>query len=171
MLVLKYEKHSINKKIALKLSVAVTGDHNFWNMLAYSNERTLDSLSVPFYLYIPDALKPKNIDTSVFGFHLDIMPTLYNLSLSDCEYMAMGQNLLSEKAKDNIIFMDFGIIMNKNVVVRYNFHNGKSEYYNRDKNKNREIESSIGTNEHEELIKHYLSSLAVSEYLIKNTGK
>ncbi|MDR3071050.1 MAG: LTA synthase family protein [Endomicrobium sp.] len=153
-------------KYADNTIIAVTGDHNFWNVIGYSNETTLDSFSVPFYLYIPDALKPKNVDTSVFGSHLDILPTLYNISISSSEYIAMGQNLLSEKAKDNIISIDVGFIMNKNCVVKYNFKNGESSFYKWNKNKSREICTSSETQEQKDLIKHYLSGLAISDYLI-----
>jgi phosphoglycerol transferase MdoB-like AlkP superfamily enzyme len=160
-----------SSKYADNTIIAVTGDHNFWNVIAYSNETTLDELSVPFYLYIPDALKPKNIDTSVFGSHLDIMPTLYNISISSCEYVAMGRNLLSEKAKDNIISMDNGVIMSRNYVVKYNFYNKLSSFYKWNKNKNKELELSVETDEHRNLIKHYLSGVAVSDYLIKSLEK
>ncbi|MDR3253556.1 MAG: hypothetical protein LBT07_01150 [Endomicrobium sp.] len=143
-----------NSKYADNTIIAVTGDHNFWNILEYSNERILDFLSVPLYLYIPYSLKPKNIDASVFGSHLDIMPTLYNISLSSSQYTAMGQNLLSKRAEDNVIFMGSGIVMDKNFVVKYNFYNGESLCYIWNKDKNREIKSSAVANRHKELIKH-----------------
>jgi phosphoglycerol transferase MdoB-like AlkP superfamily enzyme len=147
--------------------IAVTGDHNFLNVYPYTQEQLLDSLSVPFYLYIPKALKPENIDISVFGSHLDIMPTLYNLSLSNVGYIAMGENLLSKKARDNIIFMNTGIIMSKNAVVNYNFYSDTALYYRWKTQASREIELSKETQEHKRLVKHFLSSIAISEYFIK----
>ncbi|MCA6071829.1 MAG: LTA synthase family protein [Endomicrobium sp.] len=158
-------------KYADNTIIAVTGDHNFWNVIGYSEKTMLDSFRVPFYLYIPDALKPKNIDTSVFGSHLDILPTLYNVSISSAEYTAMGKNLLSNQASDNIISIDVGFIMNHNSVVKYNFNNGEAAFYKWNRSKTGEIEQSFETKEHKNLIKHYLSGIAVSDYLIKNTGK
>lgn len=159
-----------NSKYANNTIIAITGDHNFSGILAYSDEKTLDSLSVPFYLYIPKPLRPVKVDTSVFGSHLDIMPTLYNLSISNSKYMAMGMNILSEKAKDNII-SDRGVIMDKKGVVKYDFFKGTHLYYFWNKSNNREIKYSHRTDNSERLIKHYLSAIAVSEYLIKSTGK
>jgi len=162
-----------NSKYANNTIIAVTGDHNFGGILAYSNEKTLDSLSVPFYLYIPKLLRPASvIDTSAFGSHLDIMPTLYNLSISNSKYIAMGRNIVSEKAKDNIISIDRGVIMNKEGVVRYDFFKGIYLYYIWNKNNNREIKYSYVIEDNsKKLIKHYLSAITVSEYLIKSTGK
>ncbi|MDR3274407.1 MAG: hypothetical protein LBS81_00100 [Endomicrobium sp.] len=83
----------------------------------------------------------------------------------------MGQNLLSKRAEDNVIFMDPGIVMDKNFVVKYNFYNSESLYYIWNKDKNRKIKSPAAADRHKKLIKHYLSSIAISEYLIKNIGK
>jgi phosphoglycerol transferase MdoB-like AlkP superfamily enzyme len=159
-----------NSKYADNTIIAVTGDHNFMDCLFYPTERLLDALSVPFYLYIPEKIRPINVDVSAFGSHLDIMPTLYNISLSNCQYMAMGKNLISNDAKDNIIFMDNGVIMSRNGVVEYNFFSKDFSCYIWNKNKYREIVPSYMLKD-KDMIKHYLSGIAVSEYLIKNTGK
>jgi phosphoglycerol transferase MdoB-like AlkP superfamily enzyme len=158
-------------KYADNTIIAVTGDHNFWNVICYSEKTMLDLFRVPFYLYIPNTLKPKNIDTSVFGSHLDILPTLYNISISSAEYTAMGKNLLSNQANDNIISIDNGFIMNNNSIVKYNFNNGEAAFYEWNRSKTGEIEQSPETKEHKDLVKHYLSGIAISDYLIKNTGK
>lgn len=150
--------------------IAVTGDHNFWNIFAYPTEQLFDSLSVPFYLYIPEKIRPANVDTTVFGSHMDIMPTLYALSLSDAEYMAMGTNLLSEKAKSNIAYTDCGLVVSSLAAVNYNFENKEAGYYTWDKNHSRELVKSDETDEHKRIIRHYLATIAVSDYLIKNTG-
>jgi Phosphoglycerol transferase and related proteins, alkaline phosphatase superfamily len=150
--------------------IAVTGDHNFWNVVSYSGERLFDSLSVPFYLYIPEKLKPVEINTEVFGSHMDIMPTLYHLSLSDTEYMAMGKNLLSKEASDNIAFSDVGAVIDKEYVIKYNFKEKNASFYRWDENGRKEIKKSAETAGHKRLIKHYVSLIAVSDYLIKDTG-
>jgi len=156
-----------NSEYADNTIIAVTGDHNFWNVFTYSKERLFDSLSVPFYLYIPEKLKPLNIDTEVFGSHIDIMPTLYGISLSDTEYTAMGKNLLSENSSDNPAYTDAGVAADKGFVIKYNFNNKEAEYYVWDEQYPREIKKSQETQGHKRLVKHYLSLIAVSDYLIK----
>jgi phosphoglycerol transferase MdoB-like AlkP superfamily enzyme len=158
-------------KYAANTIIVVTGDHNFMDCLFYPNERLLDALSVPFYLYIPEKIKPANVDASAFGSHLDIMSTLYNISLSNCQYMAMGKNLISNEAKDNIVFMDNGVIMNRNGVIEYNFFSKDFKCYVWNRDKYRELVPSLNIPQDKDMIKHYLSGIAVSEYLIKNTGK
>ncbi|MDR3253900.1 MAG: sulfatase-like hydrolase/transferase, partial [Endomicrobium sp.] len=102
-----------SSKYADNTIIAVTGDHSY---NAYHIESFFDNICVPFYLYIPKTIKPKNIDTHVLGSHLDIMPTLYNLSLSNIEYMSEGTDLLSKKALNNtILYKDY--IMNRNFIV------------------------------------------------------
>jgi phosphoglycerol transferase MdoB-like AlkP superfamily enzyme len=160
-----------NSKYADNTIIAVTGDHNFLDCLSYPNERLLDALSVPFYLYIPKNIRPSDVDVSVFGSHLDIMPTLYNVSLSNSDYMAMGENLISNDAKNNIIFLDTGVIMSKNGVVEHNFLNGNFSRYVWNKDKYRQVLPSQWIAKEQDMIKHYLSAIAVSEYLIKNTEK
>lgn len=150
--------------------IAVTGDHNFWNIFAYPTEQLFDSLSVPFYLYIPDKIRPEKIDTEIFGSHMDIMPTLYALSLQNSEYMAMGTDLLSEKAKENIAYTDCGVAVNGNAVISYNFLKKDALYYLWDEKNPGEIIPADANDEHKKIIKHYLATIAVSDYLIKNTG-
>ncbi|MDR3274810.1 MAG: hypothetical protein LBS81_02295 [Endomicrobium sp.] len=91
-----------NSKYADKAIIAVTGDHSY---NAYHIESFFDNICVPFYLYIPKTINPKNIDTHILGSHLDIMPTLYNLLLSNTEYMSEGTDLLSKKALNNTILL------------------------------------------------------------------
>jgi phosphoglycerol transferase MdoB-like AlkP superfamily enzyme len=123
-------------------------------------------------LYVPKKIKPLDVDVSVFGSHLDIMPTLYNISLSNSEYIAMGIDLMSDEAKNNNISIDIDIIMSKSGVVEYSFSGYDYRYYIWNKNKPREIIlSSPERNCSDKMIKHYLSGIAISEYLIKNTGK
>jgi phosphoglycerol transferase MdoB-like AlkP superfamily enzyme len=153
-----------NSKYADNTIIAVTGDHNF---NAYQIDSFLDKIRVPFYLYIPKSLKPKNIDTSVFGSHLDIMPTLYNLSLSNESYISEGINLFSSKAKDNsIVYHEF--IMDKSYAVEWKFLDNKALYYIWDKDYI--LRDFPKTDNHKKLERHFLSMVAISDYLIKNTG-
>lgn len=88
--------------------IAVTGDHNFWGFMNYSKEETFSKYTVPFYLYIPKQLRPKNVNLKRFGSHEDIMPTLYNISLSQKPYVAFGEDLFG---------LSKSIAMNSDVVA------------------------------------------------------
>jgi phosphoglycerol transferase MdoB-like AlkP superfamily enzyme len=81
--------------LAEKTLVAATGDHSFL-LINFKDEELLQKWSVPFYLYAPKSLKA-SVNSDTFGSHMDIFPTLYNLSLSDAEYDALGVNLLDPK--------------------------------------------------------------------------
>ncbi|MDR2457017.1 MAG: LTA synthase family protein [Clostridiales Family XIII bacterium] len=154
-----------NSKYADNTIIAVTGDHRF-NL--YHEDSLLNTVKVPFYLYIPKSLKPKNVDTSVLGSHLDIMPTLYNLSLSNENYISEGIDLFSKKALDNaIVWQEF--IMDKSYAVELKISDNKLLYHTCDKDYI--LRDSQKTKEHEKLEKHFLSMVAISDYLIKNTGE
>lgn len=73
--------------------VAVTGDHSFW-MVNFSEKELLQKWGVPFFLMTPPELKRKSLQ-NVYGSHLDIWPTLYNLSLSEASYFSLGRDLLA----------------------------------------------------------------------------
>jgi phosphoglycerol transferase MdoB-like AlkP superfamily enzyme len=161
-----------NSKYGENTIIAVTGDHSFWSLFEYSNAELEDKISVPFYLYIPKKLRPKKIDTTVFGSHLDIMPTLYSLSLSDVKVMAMGKNIFADS--DNIAYNDSGFLADKKYAVQYSLLNKKAIYYIYDKgdiSKPRLIKESQEQQGHKKLIRHYLPMIAISDYLIKNTGE
>ena len=156
-------------KYADNTIVAITGDHNFWSTFSYPVEKRLDEMSVPFYLYIPKKLKPnKKIDDTVVGSHTDILPTLYNLSLSNTDYWATGTDLLSNDAEKNIASNSLGSIMTKDNFVIYDFASGKAKYYTWNKNKPREIVPTEENEEHKNMVKHYKSSVAIAYYMLIN---
>ena len=156
-----------NSKYADNTIVAITGDHNFWSTFSYSAERVLDEMSVPFYLYIPEKLKPnKKVDTTVVGSHTDILPTLYNLSLSNTNYWASGIDLLSDDAQNNIASNCLGPIMTRDNFVMYDFASGKEKYYTWDKQKPRELVAIQENDEHKKMVKHYKSGVAIAYYML-----
>lgn len=158
-----------NSKYGDNTIVAITGDHNFWSTFTYPLERKLDEMSVPFYLYIPEKLRQnKKVDMTVVGSHTDILPTLYNCSLSDTEYWATGTDLLSDDAEKNIASNCLGSIMTKDNFVIYDFASNKEKYYtwNKDKNKSREIVPAEENAEHKNMVRHYKSSVAIAYYML-----
>jgi phosphoglycerol transferase MdoB-like AlkP superfamily enzyme len=101
-----------------KTIVALTGDHSFWVAKGVGSEQEFRRYSVPFFLSVPEAYRPKAIDLEKFGSHEDIFPTLYHLALSNRSYVKLGENLFGE---DNTIAINSsGIVASKDGA----FHNG-----------------------------------------------
>ena len=74
--------------------IAVTGDHAIRGM-RFDQSEQLHRLSVPFYLYVPENYQPiKRPNTEQIASHKDVMPTLFNLALSNANYVNLGRNLL-----------------------------------------------------------------------------
>lgn len=82
--------------------IAATGDHNI-RAIGYPDpqEQALE-FAVPFYLYVPQDYRQQAIfDANRVGSHKDIMPTLYELSLSEEKYYQTGCNLTAPNISEN----------------------------------------------------------------------
>lgn len=77
-----------------KLVVGITGDHSYWINKGVGNAQEFKRWAVPFFLSVPDDLK-KNVNLSHFGSHEDIFPTLYHLTLSNQEYIGLGEDIIA----------------------------------------------------------------------------
>lgn len=93
------------KNSALKDStiIAMSGDHIYRDLKAYANVAL--NHAVPLFLYIPNAytkdFKSLNwlFNPQTLGSHKDIFPTLYALSLNECEFLTLGgRNLFNQNA-------------------------------------------------------------------------
>lgn len=136
-----------NSSLAKNSVVAITADNNtVEGVMRYDNHYT-QTKKVPFYIYLPDDLRPKEpIDTTLASSHKDMFPTLYNLTLYDKNYMAVGTNLL-DKNRLHCGFNDAGVIMASDG----GFKDTKAQ-----------------TQAQKECQEYYKATLAVTEYLIKS---
>jgi phosphoglycerol transferase MdoB-like AlkP superfamily enzyme len=80
-----------------KVVVALTGDHSYWVAKGVGHDEEFRRYAVPFFLTMPERLRPKSFNPENFGSHEDIFPTLYHLTLSNAEYLKLGEDLLSEE--------------------------------------------------------------------------
>ena len=156
-----------DSKFSQNTIIALTGDHNFWDVFNYTFEEDAIVDSVPFYIYLPRGLKVNGYDHNAFGSHTDIMATLYNLSLSGKEYISLGRDLFEEPG-DSVAFNVDGIVMNRLGLTRYNIDSGTASYNSWDLKKNRMVVRSEPDENHQKMIKHYKSGLAVTEYIVRN---
>ena len=146
--------------------IAVTGDHNFWDVFEYPAERQPDMYGVPLYLYVPPAYAPKDADTSVCGSHVDIMPTLYNLALSSMEYVALGNDLFDSGAP-HVGFNSDGFIIARSGAARYGIKDGSVQCYRWDEN--RRLAPVPADPATEEAVRYMKASMALTEYYVRNT--
>jgi phosphoglycerol transferase MdoB-like AlkP superfamily enzyme len=152
-----------NSPLAENLIIAITGDHSFW-MVQFSDEELFDKWGVPFYIYVPKAIKEKTNGyprETVYGSHVDILPTLYNLALSEAEYDALGNNLFAPLTTDQQHYSLFSgeTIVNQKHGIRLSQSGFKSFDW-----QGRKMVSSAETAEHLFLAKKYKSLMAITDY-------
>ncbi len=76
-----------------KTIVAATGDHNFW-LINFEEQEQLAKWGVPIYFYIPKGIRPAYVPQT-FASHMDIFPSLYNLSLSRARFRSFGVDIFN----------------------------------------------------------------------------
>ncbi len=158
-------------KFADNTIIAVTGDHNLRELSNYVPEETFLRYAVPFYIYVPQQLKKdlniQKINTNVFGSHMDIMPTLYNLSLSSSAYTSFGNNLL--ETEDNIAFNIDGLVLKDNIAIKYNFVDDSIQTFSFN-NKDKKLSFVPETEEHVLLKKYYKAIMSISDIFVKSNS-
>ncbi len=78
-----------------KLVLGLTGDHSYWINKGVDNSQEFKRWAVPFFISVPESMK-KPVNLSHFGSHEDIFPTLYHLTLSNQEYLGLGEDIVSK---------------------------------------------------------------------------
>ncbi len=136
--------------LAKNTVVVITADNNTFEGHMKYDHFYQESKQIPFYIYLPSSIKPKKpIDTSVAGSHKDLFPTLYNLTLSNSSYMAVGSNLL-DKSILHCGINEAGVIVTSDGA----------------------FESGVPKNEIEKKCDAYRkASIAVTDFLVKNWYK
>ncbi|MDD5021968.1 MAG: sulfatase-like hydrolase/transferase [Endomicrobiaceae bacterium] len=161
----KFISYIKKSKFADNTIIAVTGDHSLRELLSYSKEDKFLCSSVPFYLYIPEKLKTKHIDTSVSGSHMDIMPTLYNLSLYDTEYVSFGNDLIN--TTDNIALNIDGLVIQNDKAIKYNFTDHKIYSFIFDRNTKKLLQTEE-TQKHKNLKRYYKAIMTLCDIFVKS---
>lgn len=86
-----------SSKLGENTFVIFTGDHNFWDIFRFEENETYLKRKVPLYMYIPPKYKKADYTKYLnkFSTTIDLMPTIYPLTLSDSSYISLGKNLFS----------------------------------------------------------------------------
>lgn len=98
--------------------VGITGDHSYWIARGVGADQEFKRFAVPFFISLPKAYRPEKYDPMAFGSHEDIYPTLFDLALSDAEYVTTGESIFSG---NSFSLNSSGITANKHGA----FHSGK----------------------------------------------
>lgn len=134
-----------NSPIGKNTIVVASGDHNTLQVFDFNDAKMLQKLSVPLVMYVPEQYKPKwNIDTTRFGSHKDIFPTIFNLALSNAKYVKSGNDLLSKN--QNIHYFgvnNYKVAMDKNGCV---FLEDKPMYFTWQMKNKKYLEPNNATN-------------------------
>lgn len=120
-----------NSKYKDNTVVAITADNNTIDgIMTYDKDKLFNSKNIPFLLYLPKSLKQKysNKKLDIYGSHKDIFPTLYNLTLSNTNYISIGKDLLH--SKENYGFNGSGVVASRYGTINYkDIDNDASRYY------------------------------------------
>ena len=85
--------------------VVATGDHNNLMLFDFDDAHAFYRLSVPLLMHIPKKyMQHVQADTTRWGSHKDIFPTIYHLALDSVPYFNNGNNLLEQTADEKKFF-------------------------------------------------------------------
>jgi hypothetical protein len=148
--------------------VAITGDHNLREIYAQTPEELFKRYAVPLYIYIPESLR-KDFDLKVAGCHMDIAPTLYDLSLSSTDYVSAGTSLLAG-GEENIAFNSEGFILSQDKAVSFDINTGEVLYFDFN-DKTKMLQYCLQTPRHLQMIQYYKKTMAASDEYLKQASK
>ena len=165
-------KKSDLKKTTL---IGATGDHSSWLVNFNSNERFIKD-TVPFYIYVPENIRQahkldKMTFESSFGSHMDIWPTLYNLSLTNSDYETFGSDMFLKKDLTFALNHSRLIVSPTSAVF---VHNGdESSYFDRALNSPQDLfEPSLSqTTTHQDLALKYKSLMGSLDSYLNHSKK
>jgi phosphoglycerol transferase MdoB-like AlkP superfamily enzyme len=132
-----------------KTAVALTADNNTIEGVMHYDDFYRTSKQIPFYLYLPEAFRVTPPDTSVSGSHKDIFPTLYNRTLSNASYLAIGSDLY-DLGRLHCGFNESGIILSSEGAF---------------------MKDKVQSEGQQACNEQYNAALAVTEYLVKSQKK
>lgn len=132
-----------------RVVVALTGDNNTIEGVIRYDDPLKEAKRVPFYLYLPAALRPAHYDPAVAASHKDIFPTLYHRLPGQWRYLALGTDLF-EPGTLHCGFNDAGVIQAPDGAFRL---------------------GRAASDLQRACERQYRSGLAVSEFLIRRARK
>jgi phosphoglycerol transferase MdoB-like AlkP superfamily enzyme len=151
-----------DSELAEHTIVSMTGDHSFWGMYSYTDSELFQRYCVPCYFYVPKNYLPETIDTSIFGSHKDILPTLYHMSLSDVNYLTIGTNLFNLEAShyafnsSELIAGPSGVVT---LVPQPQYYQWTDDYLVKPSDKTQELQS---------ILEYYKAAMSITDMFIRD---
>ncbi len=146
-----------------KLVLGATGDHGFL-LINYGEGDYLQKWQVPFYVYIPKSAQfaktAKDQVLERFGSHMDIFPTLFELSLSNTTHYSFGHNLFQDQAPHRAFHFS-RLAMNKSGAV---IAEKSSQYFSWSEKNPMRLQASAVNPELAALDKSYRSIMGFLDY-------
>lgn len=163
------------KNSSLKKStvLGITADHTSW-LINFNNDERFSKDTVPFYIYAPENIKNElklnkdNFQTQ-YGSHMDIWPTLYNLSLPKTEYESFGKNMFE---KNDVSFALNNSRLIAGIHEAVFIHNGdKSSFFESANNNGLFTTTDIKNKTHEQLDMKYKSLMGSLDSYLNHSKK
>lgn len=105
--------------------VVATGDHILKGFDNYTVTKIYDKYAVATYFYIPKRYdKLQSVATNTSASHVDLFPTIFELSLSNAKYYQFGTALMNKKANNS-----YGWIEDKAFVLKDGIINAQTKKY------------------------------------------
>ena len=127
--------------------VVVTGDHPMTGGFSYKGHELLYQWAVPVMFYIPEVYaQDLSINTNRLVSHKDILPTIYNLALSNYSYRDTGDNIFDAATAENafVVTQSSWVIGNPgcvNLHTHQSYAWGESGHYLRPQARTPEMEA------------------------------
>jgi phosphoglycerol transferase MdoB-like AlkP superfamily enzyme len=159
----KFIKRIRNSPAGKNTIIVAFGDHaehNLGDFFSLTDKTLFQKNAVPCIFYIPEKYRKNlKIDTTRYGSHRDIFPTLYSLALSNSKYIKSGNNLFSDQPESSFTALfNYNLAMDKNGCVLFN--NDKPVYLHWKNQATHELDYNNKPNK--ELIELYNKSRAYS---------
>ncbi len=101
----------------------------------------------------------------MFGSQVDIMPTLYGLSLSSADYISFGNDLFNTHG--NIALNVDGLVLKDNIAIKYNFIDGTFLSFIFDNN-SKKLTQVAETEAHKKLVDYYKAVMLLADKVVNS---
>jgi phosphoglycerol transferase MdoB-like AlkP superfamily enzyme len=109
-----------NSSLGENTIIVATGDHTNQSLFDFTDRDILKKYSIPLIFYLPEKYRPDHeVNTTRFGSHKDIFPTVFKLALSNTPYLNTGFDLLSGDDKSNFGVYNFSLAINSSGCVDF----------------------------------------------------
>ena len=147
---------------------AVTADHNLQGIRNYIEQDFMHRLRIPLFILGPSNIVRTPWTITAFGTHVDIAPTLLELTLPNTFYLSFGKNLILSR-KDLSIANQIGIIFSPKHILNYDYHTRQTRgFYYWDSPKRWKMISNNNTGEEEKLLNYMTAYYSVASFYLED---